>query len=343
MRIALVFFAGIVLFSCTSKSKLEGEVQPLEEKLTLHRFDRELLDADIYDLKNLNKKWLKDYGILYESFLSQMINAGSAQDPMVDYRLEKFLTDSIIQLINGRMKSVFSDFEVHENELNQAFARYHFYYPEETLPVLVPFYSSFNAKTFPYNDTLGIGLDMFLGRNEEVVSLLPPEFFPQYLKQDMDPENLVLEAVKSWVYVKHSRPGEFENFMMYAAREDFLTTLVYHGKMMLLLKALFPEKSEAQLFSFSQKEWEWSEKNEPFIYQNLIEFKLLYSQNIQEINSYINPGSFTPGLPQESPGELGKWIGYKMVAQYFNENELTLQELLIQKNDAKRILSFYRP
>lgn len=343
MRLSLVFFVAIILYSCSSKSKLEVEVSPLKEKLTLHRFDRELLDADVYDLKNLNKKWVKDYGILYESFLSQMINAGSAQDPMIDYRLEKFLTDSIIQVINERLKSVFNDFGVYENELNEAFARYHHYFPEVSLPVLVPFYSSFNAKTFPYKDTLGIGLDMFLGRDEEIVSLLPPEFFPQYLKQDMDPENLTLEALKSWVYVHHSRPGEFENSMMYAAREDFLSTLVYHGKMMLLLKAIFPAKSEADLFSYTQQEWEWCEKNEPFIFQNLIEFKLLYSQNIQEINSYINPGAFTPGLPQESPGELGKWLGYKMVSDYYSENEITLQSLLKQENDSKKILSFFRP
>jgi len=70
---------------------------------------------------------------------------------------------------------------------------------------------------------------------------------------------------------------------------------------------------------------------------------LLYSQNIQEINSYINPGAFTPGLPQESPGELGKWLGYKMVSDYYSENEITLQSLLKQENDSKKILSFFRP
>ena len=342
MKVVLSILIFIVLSSCSSKSKLDIEVPSLQKELVVNRFDRELLDADIYSLKGLNKKWVSEYGLLYESFLNQMINAGSSQDPMIDFRLEKFLTDSIIQLVNKRMKIVFNDFEPYKKELENAFAYYQYYFPETKQPVVVPFYSSFNAKTFPYNDTLGIGLDMFLGRNEEVVSLLPPEFFPMYLKNDMDPENLSLEAMKSWVYVNHSRLGEFENSMVYGVREDFLSSIIYHGKMMLLLQAIFPDKTEEKLFSFTEEEWSWCVKNESFIFQNLIEFKLLYSKNIQEIKSYINPGSFTPGLPQESPGELGKWIGFRMVKRYFEEKEISFQELFLQENDSRKILSFYR-
>jgi len=343
MRVFVLFFLCAALYNCTSDSKLDIDVEPLKSELVIKRFDRELLDADIYSLKTLNKKWIADYGILYESFLSQMINVGSAQDPMIDFRLEKFLTDSIIQLINERIKVVFHDFEPYKLELESAFAHYNHYFPNEKVPVIVPFYSSFNAKTFPINDTLGIGLDMFLGRNEEVISLLPPEFFPMYLKNDMDPENMSLEALKSWLYSNHSKPGEFENSNVYGVREDFLSSLVYHGKMMWALQAMFPEKSEKELFSYSQEEWEWCDRNESYIFQNLIEFKLLYSKNLQEIKSYVNPGSFTPGLPQESPGELGKWIGYRMVSRYFEEKEMSIQELLSQDNDSRKILSYYRP
>ncbi len=343
MRVAFLFFVLLAFYNCTSKSKFEIDVEPLSKELIVQRFDRELLDADVYSLKTLNKEWAAKYGLLYESFLGQMINAGSAQDPMIDYRLEQFLTDSIIQLINQRMSEVFPDFEPYKKELEKAFAYYQHYFPETKLPVIVPFYSSFNAKAFPFNDTLGIGLDMFLGRDEEVVSLLPPEFFPQYLKQDMDPENLVVEAVKNWVYVNHSKQGEYENSLLYASREDFLTSIIYHGKMMLILKAMFPNKPENQLFSYSQAEWKWCEKNEPFIFQNLIEFNLLYSKNQKEIGAYVKPGAFTPGLPQDSPGELGKWIGYQMVMQYVKENEIALTELLNQENDSRKILQHYRP
>ena len=341
-----IFFLslGIVLiFSCSSKNKLEINPPELSQPLIIKRFDKELLEADIYNLKSLNDKWIREYGILYSSFVNQMINAGLPQDPMITYRLEKFLTDSTIIKIKNRLNEVYGDFSNYEKNLSLSFSYYSYYYPDSKSPVIIPFYSNFNAKSFPYQDTLGVGLDMFLGRNEPIVNYLAPDLYPQYLKQDMDPEYLVTETMKSWIYANHSRPQEYANSTMYGIREDFLSSLIYHGKMMLLLEAITPFSKVQTRFAFTDQEIDWCNKNEKFIYQNLIEFELLYSKNIKEIKSYINPGSFTPGLPQDSPGGIGKWIGYKMVKNYFENSEITLQQLSKKENDAREILRMYKP
>lgn len=343
MRSVFFLLITALLFSCTSKGKLDVEVSALQSPLRIDRFDRELLEADLYSLESKNKEWMKRYGVLYESFLSQMIRAGSPHDPMIAYRLERFVTDTLIQKINLKIKQVYGDFSPYEQELSQAFAYYQHYYPQSQTPIIIPFYSGFNAKTFPYRDTLGIGLDMFLGANEEITQRLPPEFFPQYLKEDMDPSLLTTETMKNWIYSRHSLPGEYENNLMYGVREDFLATLVYHGKMMLLLQAILPQTQENIRFGFSKEELEWCEKNEAFIYQNLVEFKLVYSKNNKEMQTYVNPGAFTPGLPNVSPGEIGKWIGYKMVKSYFDEESISVQDLVKQTKDERKILSKYRP
>ncbi len=342
-NLSLILFLIVAIFSCTSKGKLDIDNPKLDTKLSISRFDKELFQADIYKLKELNEQWLNKYGILYESFINQMINAGHPKDPMIGYRLENFLTDSTILTIKNKLEEKFDDFSVYEKELNQSFGYYHHYYPKTPIPFIVTFYSNFNAKSFPYKDTLGIGLDLFLGRDEEIVSYLAPEKYPQYLKQDMDPEYLVSETMKSWVYANHSRPQEYANSTLYGVREDFLSSLIYHGKMMLLLEATTPNKSIENRFSFTKKEIDWCKKNEQFIFQNLIEFELLYSKNLKEIKAYINPGSFTPGLPQDSPGGIGKWIGYKMVKNYFETKEISLQQLIENQNDAREILKYYKP
>ena len=213
---------------------------------------------------------------------------------------------------------------------------------EKTIPKIVTFYSNFSgAKSFPYADTLGIGLDMFIGRNSDVVKFLPGDKYFQYGKEDMDPENMVSESVKSWIYYNFSDRMEFINNSNYALRKDFLSSIIYHGKMMLALDAMMPRKSIATKFQYTQVEMEWCERSEKQLYENLIEFKLIYSKSGKEIASYINPGSFTPGLPPESPGGIGKWIGYRMVKQYYEENDIQLQELLKAKGDERKILSFY--
>ncbi len=341
-----LIFAGLIVFliSCSSKNKLDVDVSDQQIELSVSRFDQELFEADIYNLKELNSKWTKDYGLLYESFISQMLNMGLPQDPMITYRIEKFLTDSTINLIKDELNQTYSDFGAYEQELKQAFKHYSYYFPEKEIPKIVTFYSNFSgAKSFPYADTLGIGLDMFIGRNSEIVKLLPPDIYFQYAKDDMDPENLVSETVKSWVYYNFSDRMEYINNANYGLRQDFLSSIIYHGKMMVAVDAMMPEKSIATKFEYTQEEIDWCERSEKQLYENLIEYKLIYSKNNKEIAAYINPGSFTPGLPPESPGGIGKWIGYRMVKQFYDENDISLKELLTTKGDERKILSFYKP
>jgi hypothetical protein len=321
---------------------LNVDVSNQEIDLSISRLDKELFEADLYKLRELNSKWVNDYGYLYETFISQMMNMGLPQDPMITYRLEKFLTDSTVNFIKQELDKSYSDFSSYEQELEDAFKHYSYYFPEKTIPKIVTFYSNFSgAKSFPYADTLGIGLDMFIGRNSDVVKFLPGDKYFQYGKEDMDPENMVSESVKSWIYYNFSDRMEFINNSNYALRKDFLSSIIYHGKMMLALDAMMPRKSIATKFQYTQVEMEWCERSEKQLYENLIEFKLIYSKSGKEIASYINPGSFTPGLPPESPGGIGKWIGYRMVKQYYEENDIPLQELLTAKGDERKILSFY--
>lgn len=332
----------LMLTSCSGKNKFDVDISNQELDLSISRLDQELFNADLYNLRELNSKWTKEYNFLYETFISRMMNIGLPQDPMITYRLEKFLTDSTVNLIKIELDKSFLDFSSYEKDLENAFKHYSYYFPEKTIPKIVTFYSNFSgAKTFPYSDTLGIGLDMFIGRSTDIVKFLPPDTYFQYTKDDMDPENTVSEAMKSWIYYNFSERREFINHSNYAIRKDFLSSIIYHGKMMVALDAMMPKKSIATKFEYTQEEIDWCERSEKQLYENLIEFKLVYSKNPKEIAAYINPGSFTPGLPPESPGGIGKWIGYRMVKQYYEENDISLQKLLTKKGDERKILSFY--
>jgi uncharacterized protein YneF (UPF0154 family) len=38
-------------------------------------------------------------------------------------------------------------------------------------------------------------------------------------------------------------------------------------------------------------------------------------------------------MPKESPGKIGRWIGWRLVEQYMNQNpEITLDELMKNQN-----------
>ena len=42
----------------------------------------------------------------------------------------------------------------------------------------------------------------------------------------------------------------------------------------------------------------------------------------------LNEGPYTIGLPQESPDRMGRFLGYRIVKQYIDQEQPTLQVLL---------------
>ena len=108
----IVLVLVIFLISCSGKSKLDVDVSDQDINLSISRLDKELFEADLYNLRELNKKWSNDYGYLYETFISQMMNMGLPKDPMITYRLEKFLTDSTINFIKRELDKSYSYFSL---------------------------------------------------------------------------------------------------------------------------------------------------------------------------------------------------------------------------------------
>lgn len=340
-------FLFILLFfslSCGEKNVLDIDVSNIDLELKINRFEKEFFEADKYKLKALNSKWIKKYGILYESFIYDMLNEGSVHEPMIVYRLERFLNDSTMQSIYQEIDSTFSDFNPYLKQLTEAFKHYKYYFPDSTIPFITTFYSNFNAKIFPTKDNLAIGLDLFMGGKSNLVKRLPPETFPQYFKDKMNPNNLVVETMKYWVYYKFSNPNEFRNYSIYILKDDFLNTIIHHGKMLYTLEAMVPDLEPGAIFGYTASQYQWCLDNEYHVYQKLIEENLIYSKNQKDISRYINDGPFTSGLTEESPSMMGTYIGYSMVKQYIKRNpKVSIQSLLLNTNNAREVLSGYKP
>jgi hypothetical protein len=191
---------------------------------------------------------------------------------------------------------------------------------------------------------LGIGVDMYLGKDNDIVKSLPYEVFPEYLKAKMSPEYLVSETMKYWLYYKFSDIRLYQDYTIYTIKDDFLNTIIHHGKMMYLLDAMLPQKSYEIKFGYTKEQLAWCKQNEHSVYQSLIENKLIYSTNHKSISKYVNDGPFTSGLTEDSPSRVGVWMGYQMVKTYMEENPtVTLSDLVYKETNSRKILSFYRP
>jgi hypothetical protein len=77
-------------------------------------------------------------------------------------------------------------------------------------------------------------------------------------------------------------------------------------------------------------------ENEGLIWTHLIRSDELQTLNPVLIQNYLGEAPFTQGLSQEySPGNIGQWIGWRIVENYTNKNPAITPVELMQKSAAE--------
>ncbi len=59
----------------------------------------------------------------------------------------------------------------------------------------------------------------------------------------------------------------------------------------------------------------------------IVDEQLLYTTGEEAKQSLLHEGPYSRGLPQDSPDRMGQFLGYRMVKQYMENNDLTLKQL----------------
>ena len=138
----------------------------------------------------------------------------------------------------------------------------------------------------------------------------------------------------------------YDSFFSYTnKRMDFLSELIYKGKIIYLLSSTMPKTSLDKLLRYSKSDLDWCERSESSIWAFLIDNDLLFSTRQKDYRSYLNYAPFSKGMTQESPSRIAYFVGYKIVKNYMQRNkDVTLKELM-HESDYMSILnkSKYKP
>ena len=122
--------------------------------------------------------------------------------------------------------------------------------------------------------------------------------------------------------------------------------MIYFGKQLYLKDLLLPNYSDAEKMGYTPEQMKWCEENESYMWRYFIEKEMLYSDDQKLIPRFINPAPFSKfylEIDNESPGQVGAWIGWQIVRSYIKNNDVPIADLL--KTDAKEIFvkSKYKP
>lgn len=314
-----ILLMTVMVFTSCDSNPLDVDVSGVEVDMEVDRMEQDLFSGG-KDYMVLNEELRKKYGMLYDAFMIDMLGEVPPTNPQAPMALEDFATHPDMQQIYMEIDDEFHDFGVYESEIETSFKYYKYYFPDSLVPDLITFYSNFNANVFPYQDRIGIGLDMYLGADHELVKSLPNDIFPQYLKDKMNAGYMVADVMKAWLMNRF-----FEELH---DGDDFLSSIITLGKIMYLLDAMLPFEEDYVKFGCSEEQMEWCRFHEKNIWKTIVDEQVLYTKDKAVILQYVSEGPFTKGMPHESPGRVGVWLGWQIVRDYVEQNEVGVLDLL---------------
>lgn len=318
-----------LITSCSDEEdRLKIDVDHIKIDLNIDRMEQDLFDNSKTP-EEKHQFLIKKYGLLYESFFAEMIRSGNPYSPESPEILNAFINDTYIKSIIKDLNSEFKDFTPYEIELTKVFKHYKYYFPDSTIPTITTFFSYFNSNVLETDNRLGIGIDMYLGKNNSIVKKL--QEIPQYLKNKMEKEFLVSDAMYGFLQNRFYNP----------TGNDLISIIIEKGLVLYLLKAMMPEAPEHILCCYTKDEYSWCINNEKEIWEYLADHELIYSKDQRTINNYITIGPTTKGH-LNSPSRIGAWLGFQIIKDHVNKHNLEVLDLLKEKN-VRTILKSYNP
>jgi uncharacterized protein YjaZ len=107
--------------------------------------------------------------------------------------------------------------------------------------------------------------------------------------------------------------------------------MLYYGRELYLKDRLLPLLTDEQKIGYSDEELQWARENEEQIWRYFIERELLYSTDAELGPRFLEPAPFSKfrlELDNESPGRLGRYLGWQIVRTFMSAEEISLGQML---------------
>lgn len=337
LQIYLFFLICLAALSCNNKKSVD--ISNINLNIPIERFDQELSGLNSDSISEIAPVLRKKYTWFYDDYMEKMVGAGPTWDTVYYTNLRSILRNKDYLELSSIVAQTFQSLEKQQLELNQAFRHIKYYYPKQKFPRLISFISGFAVQTPIGNDYIGIGLDMFLGKNGDRFYPALRQSIPQYISRRFNPENISPRVIEAFI--------REEMFLENDADRTLISKMVYNGKILYFMDSVLPAITDILKIGYSTEQLEWCKENEAGIWAYFLENDLLFESDYMKIQRYLSEAPFTPGLGENSSSapKLGVWTGWQIVRQYMEKNpDISVQQLMLEK-DAQKILagSKYKP
>ena len=335
--VLMVCYLITVCASCNNPaSKKIIEVSNIKMNYQSIRFDSLLFACDTNDIASSVNKLGNQYPDFASVYFNEMTGFSKGNDTaLFNQSVRHFLTYKDFRGLNDTVQKKFPNTIEIDKQLETVFKHVAFYFPKEKYGTVYYFTSGLNSWSAVTVDTLvGVGLDMYLGAN-----------YPFYNSVQL-PAYQIERCEKEYIPVNVSK-AIYENIVPFdASGKTLLDLMISKGKQQVFAEYTNPTIKDEILIGYKTAQLKWAQNNEAMAWNYFAEKKLLYSTQWQEMMRYVTDGPTSTGMPAESPGNIGTYIGWQIVRKYIeNHPEEKLADILTSKTDGQSFLreSGYKP
>lgn len=314
-KIIFIFLVAIS-FSCEKQPETEKEIEKIPVNFELVRFDQKFANTTSESLPRLKA----EYPFLFP-----------AQFPDSVW-MEK-INDTIQQELNTEVTKAFPDFSAEEDALHSLFQHIKYYFPEFESPTVITITSEvdYKNKVLLSQDYLFIALDTYLGKDHPFYMGIQ-----EFLKKNFERNQIIPDVAAEYAKKYVPRPES----------KTFLAHLIYYGKILYLKDVWLPTTPDNQKIGYAPEELDWVKANEEQIWRYFVERELIFNSDSQLQSRFLYPAPFSKfnlELDNESPAMVGQYIGWQIIRQYMDKNEMSLREMLDTDSETIFNKANYKP
>lgn len=315
--IPLALIITLLVVGCQSTSKTEQAIAGIELDTQLVRFDAIFAQATPSDLPQLKQQ--------YPLFFP-------AQYP--DSIWVARLNDTLQQQLNLAVLDAFPVDADLESDLYGLMQHIKYYFNDFAPPSVIYSTTSdvdYRTRVIATDTLLVVELDTYLGPEHEFYTRIP-----RYIAQNLNPGQILPDVATAYS----------KQFIAVPKQRSLLDQMVYFGKQLYLMDLWLPQVEDHQKIGYTPQQMQWAQDNETDMWRYFVERELLYSTDPKLAGRFISPAPFSKfnlEIDNESPGRLGRYIGWQIVRAYAEAHDISIDQLMAIDGETLFKESKYKP
>ena len=330
LGLCLLFISCRVNKKKTTPKVDKKEIRDIREKMDVKilRYEEQLFTMNQDSMAQILERLKNDYAV----FLGE-----HPSTPENIKQLKNFINYSVHQKVYKEIKKQYPDLKDLEKAFTSAFSFIQYHFAETTFPKIYTVLSGFNfERPIIYEDTfLIINIDMYLGADYAYYKRLGG-MVPQFIINHYSREYIMRDCMREMAY----------KYMKYNFNTNsLLEEMLIEGKRWMFVEMTLPDLHDTIIAGYTLEKLQWAEQNESNVWTYLINKEYLYSNDNMMIKKLIYEAPFTAYFGNNSPGQIGTWIGWQICRSWIKNNPDRKITDLMNEKDPQKILkeSKYKP